>query len=403
MDSHAFIFIFLPLIVMLFKFFDERWSLAGKTGVLFFASFLFYALGENSNFFLLAFSVLVNFLGGNLIASSKKRKKQNILLAMLIVLNLLILIYYKYLNFLLSLFDADLFKEHIQSPLPVGISFFTFTQIAYLVDVHRSQSHETNFFRYGLFVSYFPHLVAGPLLSAQRILPQLRNSKLFSWKWDDIAIGLTIFIFGLFKKVFIADGIQEKFLLSDLNSVIWKLKNGFDINAIEAWVDTLAYTLRIYFDFSGYSDMAIGLSLLFGIRIPINFASPYKAASIIDFWRRWHISLSNFLRDYVYISLGGSRKGEFRRYLNITLTMVLGGVWHGAGWTFIVWGALHAFFLCINHAWRGLLKNKPVKLSGAVIKITNTLSWLLTFGFFLKRLILNHLGLYFAQCLISPR
>ncbi len=192
-------------------------------------------------------------------------------------------------------------------------------------------------------------------------------------------MGLTIFFLGLFKKVVIADGLEESILSIGYCPASWKIQQGLGVSILEAWIDALAYTLRLYFDFSGYSDMAIGLSLLFGIRIPINFASPYKSKSIIDFWRCWHMSLSNFLRDYVYISLGGNRKGEICRYVNIALTMLIGGIWHGAGWTFIIWGALHAFYLCVNHAWRHILGYMGMNFSLSFKRIGFVLSWVFTF------------------------
>jgi D-alanyl-lipoteichoic acid acyltransferase DltB (MBOAT superfamily) len=224
----------------------------------------------------------------------------------------------------------------------LGISFFTFTQIAFLVDASKGQFPSVTFSRYLLFVSFFPHLIAGPIVHFRQLSPQfagIAEQRL----GPHVAIGLTFFAIGLFKKVVLADSIARY-----VGPVFSRPET---VTALEAWLGVLSYTMQIYFDFSGYSDMAIGLARMFGIKFPVNFASPYQATSIVDFWRRWHITLSLFLRDYLYIPLGGNRHGRTRRYLNLAVTMVLGGLWHGAAWTFVVWGALHGAYLIVNHAW----------------------------------------------------
>jgi alginate O-acetyltransferase complex protein AlgI len=231
--------------------------------------------------------------------------------------------------------------------LPLGISFFTFTQIAFLVDTYQGKVKEFNFVHYALFVTYFPHLIAGPVLHHSEMMPQFAKRAVCRINWDNMAVGLSIFVLGLAKKVLLADSV------SDFSTPVFEaVKAGGTPMLIEAWVGALAYTLQLYFDFSAYSDMAIGLSLMFNVRLPLNFNSPYKATSIIEFWRCWHMTLSRFLRDYLYIPLGGSRLGTSRRYANLVITMLLGGLWHGAGWTFVIWGALHGFYLLLNHAWR---------------------------------------------------
>ncbi len=268
-----------------------------------------------------------------------------------ISVNLIFLIYFKYANF----FVDNL--SHLTGSawtlanvvLPLGISFFTFTQIAYLADTYQGKVKEFNFVRYALFVTYFPHLIAGPVLHHAEMMPQFAKRSVSYINWDNVAVGLSIFVLGLAKKVLIADSV------ADFSTPIFEaVKAGGQPMLFEAWVGALAYTLQLYFDFSAYSDMAVGLSLMFNVRLPLNFNSPYKATSIIEFWRRWHMTLSRFLRDYLYIPLGGSRLGTKRRYVNLMLTMLLGGLWHGAGWTFVIWGALHGFYLLVNHAWRGL-------------------------------------------------
>jgi alginate O-acetyltransferase complex protein AlgI len=229
--------------------------------------------------------------------------------------------------------------------LPLGISFFTFTQIAYLVDVYGGYPNERSFTKYALFVTYFPHLIAGPILHHREMMHQFGSKASRAISAQNIAIGLTILSIGLVKKSLIADGFAL------IANPVFQTAARANLHVLDAWAGALAYSLQIYFDFSGYSDMAIGLSLTFGIRLPFNFDAPYKSRSIVEFWRRWHISLSRFLRDYLYIPLGGNRQGEIRRNLNLATAMLLGGLWHGAGFTFVIWGALHGLFLVINHQW----------------------------------------------------
>jgi D-alanyl-lipoteichoic acid acyltransferase DltB (MBOAT superfamily) len=214
------------------------------------------------------------------------------------------------------------------------------------VDTYQDKVKEYNFTHYALFVTYFPHLIAGPVLHHKEMMPQFGKSSSYHTHWQNIAVGLTIFIVGLTKKVLIADHLNE-FATPIFNAV----GAGGHPMLFEAWIGALAYTLQLYFDFSGYSDMAIGLSLMFNVRLPMNFNSPYKSTNIIEFWRRWHMTLSRFLRDYLYIPLGGNRKSKFNRYKNLMITMLLGGLWHGAGWTFLIWGGLHGIYLIINHGW----------------------------------------------------
>ena len=259
-----------------------------------------------------------------------------------------------------GIFGSNIPLPHII--LPLGISFFTFTQIAFLVDAYRQEAKEYSLINYMLFVTYFPHLLAGPILHHKEMMPQFASKYNYVKNYRNIALGLFIFSIGLFKKVVIADTFAA-----------WA-NVGFDsattLNLIEAWATSLSYTFQLYFDFSGYTDMAIGISLLFNIKLPINFNSPYKALSIQDFWRRWHITLSRFLRDYIYIPLGGNKKGNFRTYTNLMATFILGGFWHGAGWTFLFWGFLHGLSLAIHRLWQTL-----------GFKMWTWLAWLITFNF----------------------
>jgi len=304
-------------------------------------------------------------LGG----APKQPNKKPILIFGVIV-NLGLLAYFKYANFFVdnlnNIAGTDIVLEQII--LPLAISFFTFQQIAYLVDAWRGETKEYNFLHYCLFVTFFPQLIAGPIVHHKEMLPQFAKDVVYKLRSKHLAIGLTIFAIGLFKKVVLADGISVY-----ASPVFDAAEAGVVLTFFEAWGGSLAYTFQLYFDFSGYSDMAIGIARMFGIRLPLNFNSPYKATSIIDFWRKWHITLSRFLKDYLYIPLGGSRQGKSRRYANLMITMLLGGLWHGAGWTFVLWGALHGFYLIINHGWRVIFKNKRKTKFGALF------AWTLTF------------------------
>ena len=316
------------------------------------ASLAFYAVWDARFVLLLLASIAFNYgaaywIGLRRSISVTIQAKHSLIAA--IAVNLSLLGYFKYANFFVTS-SNQVFYSHIPAfdvILPLGISFFTFTQIAFLVDVYRGIAREYNFIHYLLFVTYFPHLIAGPVLHHKQMMPQFAIPATYRINAEHVAVGLTIFVIGLSKKVLIADNLAEY-----ATPIFNAARDGQVLMLVEAWVGALAYTLQLYFDFSGYSDMAIGLSLMFNVRLPLNFDSPYKAISIIDFWRRWHMTLSAFLRSYLYFPLGGNRKGPTRRYVNLIATMLLGGLWHGAGWTFIVWGGLHGLYLMINHAWR---------------------------------------------------
>ena len=352
-NSFPFIFVFLPIVVLGF-FALARVSDRLAAGWLTVASLVFYGWWDPDYVALLLASISVNYYLGTRIArmhEAGQRSRGKRLLLFAIVANLALLGYYKYAIFFVT--TAQKLVGH-SSPLPeivlpLGISFFTFTQIAFLVDAHRGLAREYSFTHYTLFVTYFPHLIAGPILHHREMMPQFDRRTTYILSWDNVAVGLTMFIFGLFKKTVIADDMAG-FATPAFSAAA----AGTPLTLLEGWGAALAYTFQIYFDFSGYTDMALGASRMFGIVLPLNFRSPYKSQSVIDFWRRWHITLSRFLRDYVYIPLGGNRKTVPRRYANLLLTMLVGGFWHGAGWTFVFWGALHGVYLAVNHAWRSL-------------------------------------------------
>ncbi|WP_224791398.1 MBOAT family O-acyltransferase [Pseudomonas fluorescens] len=325
------------------------------------ASLIFYCGWDLRYLPLLLGSVLFNFIVGRAISKClSKPKVAKLLLIAGISINLVILGYYKYADFFIEnineVFDSQFLALHII--LPLGISFFTFTQTAFLVDAYKGKSDEPDFVQYLAFVTYFPHLIAGPILHHHETIPQFKRGTQLQACW--IAPGLAMFAIGLFKKVVIADtfGAIARPIFAAYAS------GDQSLTGMDAWVGALSYTFQLYFDFSAYCDMAVGVSLMFGIYIPLNFNSPYKSRSIIEFWRRWHMTLSRYLRDYLYIALGGNRRGNYRRYINLMLTMLIGGLWHGAGWTFIIWGGLHGLYLMINHFWRTLFKSNSESLIG---------------------------------------
>jgi alginate O-acetyltransferase complex protein AlgI len=365
-SSYTFLFQFLPAVALAFAAARRHSPRAGIL-VLVGASLVFYGAWRPIYLLLLTASIAANFSLGLLMEDPLRRRAVGLAG---VALNLVLLCYFKYTDFILDsinmLTGAPLPLVNIV--LPLGISFFTFQQIAYLVDVMRGARVERDIFSYGLFVSFFPHLIAGPLVHHAEMIPQFKRER--TGRSALLAArGLAILAAGLFKKVVIADNLAQF-----VSPVFAHLDAGGGVTTSWAWLATLSYTLQIYFDFSGYSDMAIGLALLFGIRLPVNFRSPYKAASIVDFWRRWHITLSRFLRDYLYIPLGGNRQGEQRRYLNLMLTMLLGGLWHGAGWNFLIWGGLHGLYLCANRLWQeGRAAVVPAS------RLATILSWSITF------------------------
>ncbi|MEM7167733.1 MAG: MBOAT family protein [Planctomycetota bacterium] len=357
-NSYPFIYLFLPVTLLLF-FVVGRFSRTGAVGCLVTCSLCFYASWNpdpsaswSPRFLLLILaSIGSNFALGRVFSRQfAAGRTSKPLLVLGLAFNLCLLGYFKYANFFVDNVNAMLGATLDLDPviLPLAISFFTFQQVAYLLDTYQGKTEEHGFAHYCLFVTFFPQLIAGPIVHHKEMLPQFQKSRTYCFSHENLAVGATIFLFGLCKKVFLADTFAEV-----ANPAFDQTAAGGP-SLVGAWAGTVAYTLQLYFDFSGYSDMAIGLGRLFGIRLPLNFNSPYKACNIIDFWRRWHMTLSRFLRDYLYFPLGGGRRGKGRRYVNLMITMLLGGLWHGAGWTFVAWGALHGFYLLVNHAWRSM-------------------------------------------------
>ncbi|MEM7167732.1 MAG: MBOAT family protein [Planctomycetota bacterium] len=348
-NSYVFICAFLPILVLGYFLLARVAGKRTALGYLIAGSLFYYAWWEPSYVWLILFSSVFNYGVGVILGRAAPGRLRYTALVCGIATNLGLLAYYKYVGLLQetleTLFGFDLGLGAIV--LPLAVSFFTFQQIAFLVDAYRGETREYDFLDYLLFVTFFPQLIAGPIVHHKEMLPQFEEQRRVRIDGSNLAIGLALFTFGLAKKVLVADSVAGA-----ATQVFGMADGGQTPDAMTAWVGTLAYTVQIYFDFSGYSDMAIGLGRIFGIRLPLNFNSPYKAASIVDFWRRWHMTLSRFLRDYLYIPLGGSRRGgAARRYANLMVTMLLGGLWHGAGWTFVVWGGLHGCYLVINHMW----------------------------------------------------
>jgi alginate O-acetyltransferase complex protein AlgI len=354
-NSYEFVLLFVPLTLAGFYLFGRVDARLG-IGWLVLASFAFYAYWKPIYLVLLLASIAFNYQVGRLIAGLREARDPRVKYALVagVAVNVAALGYFKYANFLVETANAGFGSSLELAPivLPLAISFYTFQQISFLIDTAHGDIRLPGFLNYCTCVAFFPHLIAGPIVLYREILPQFTAPTLLKFDHGNFATGLTFFVIGLFKKVLLADTVAQY-----ASPVFAAAEQGIAPSLIESWGAALAYTLQLYFDFSGYCDMAIGLALMFNIRLPINFNSPYKAVSIIDFWRRWHVTLSRFLRDYLYVALGGNRRGEARRYVNIFLTMLIGGIWHGAGWTFVVWGALHAFYLVVNHFWRALRRH----------------------------------------------
>ncbi len=375
----AFICIYLPVVLAGF-FAIARLSHRAAALWLFIASVFFYGYWMPEYTTLLLASITSNFWIGRRIAitadasGSRGQAQARKWLAAGVAANLLLLGYFKYANFFIDNLNIALGAQWDMGRvlLPIGISFFTFTQIAYLVDTWRKGVREYKFVHFGLFVTYFPHLIAGPVLHHAQMMPQFNEPSTYRFNGANVTAGLCIFAIGFFKKAVLADGISPY-----ADAVFAAADAGTSPDFLEAWLGSIAYTLQLYFDFSGYSDMAIGLSWMFNVRLPFNFNSPYKATNISDFWRRWHMSLSQFLRDYLYIALGGNRKGAFRRYVNLLTTMVLGGLWHGASWSFVIWGTLHGLYLGINHGFRAMCGPRLLSRLDSS-RLFSLASWLLT-------------------------
>lgn len=363
-NSYVFLLVFLPITIAAYYFAGRRFGPKAAQISLIIASSLFYAWWNPIYILLIYFSMLVNFAVLHLIYNSRGGQRSRIFLIAGIIFNVGSLAYFKYANFFVdnlnSAFEINFTFEKII--LPLAISFFTFQKIAILVDQYVDRTPPPRATDFALFVLFFPQLIAGPIVHNKEIIPQFKLQETYRFNYPRFNQGLTIFVLGLAKKLLFADVFA-----------LWADPGFGDPHALgtlATWAVALSYTLQLYFDFSGYSDMAVGLALLFNVRLPFNFNQPYAAPTIQEFWRRWHMTLSRFLRDYVYIPLGGNRFGELRRGANLMATMLIGGLWHGAAWTFVVWGGLHGAGLATQRLW-----------SRCGIGIPKWASWLMTFAF----------------------
>lgn len=363
-NSFVFIFAFLPIVFVGYYALNRYknsnlamlWLAAG--------SLFFYGYFVPKYLILLAISILFNYGMGELIRRTSNRKWKLLNLIIGLAFNIGLLGYYKYADFFITNFNAAFSTDYnlMHLILPLGLSFITFQKIAYLVDVYQGEETDYQFTHFALFATFFPQLIAGPIVHHKEIIPQFEDERNRHIQWDNISKGIFIFVIGLAKKVVIADSVA-----------VWAndgYANVANLDFIGAWITSLSYTVQLYFDFSGYCDMAIGLALLFNIRLPINFNSPYKARNIQDFWKRWHMTLGRFLTQYIYIPLGGSKHGEWLTYLNTLIVFFISGFWHGAGWTFIIWGLMHGVGVVAVRVWK-LTK----------IRLPYVVAWLLTFQF----------------------
>jgi alginate O-acetyltransferase complex protein AlgI len=375
-NSGEFCFVFLPVTLALFYAAGHFRLTRLAVWILGIASAFFYVYGTPvfigwwgvpvAPYLLL---LLGSIVGNYWIGKGLRRHPSRALLAGGIAANLLVLGYFKYANFFITNLDrwTGLGASWPLVFLPLGISFYTFQSVAYLADCKEGKVGRHSMLDFAVFLHFFPQLIAGPIVHHREMLPQFRSPRTFVINHRNLAMGFALFTVGLAKKVLIADRFTK-----------WVGAGFLHVNQLSpemAWASVLLFGFQLYFDFSGYSDMAIGLGLLFNVRYPQNFNSPYKSVNLIDFWRRWHMTLSRFLRDYVYIPLGGNRLGKFRRYINLLVTMLLGGFWHGAAWTFVIWGAWHGFFLAVNHAWQERGWKLPRPLAQLLTLLVVFLGW----------------------------
>lgn len=362
-NSFEFIFLFLPISLILYFILNNYGKNKLGKGWLIIISLYFYIYFNYSYFILIVVSILLNYFLGNLLYSEKQSElKRKIIFISGLMFNLGTLGYFKYYDFFIKNIN-QIFKLNIdllRLTLPLGISFFTFQQLSFIIDSYKKKSLKYDFLSYCLFVTFFPQLIAGPIVLPTEMLPQFEDEKNKKVNYKNMSKGLYLFSIGLAKKVLIADSIAP---FADI---------GFDkminLTFLEAWLTSISYTMQLYFDFSGYCDMAMGIALMFNIHLPLNFNSPYKSSNIQEFWKRWHITLGRFLTNYLYIPLGGNRKGEIKTLRNLLIVFLFSGVWHGAGWNFIIWGGLHGISILIHRLWKKTELKMP-KFFGWIITI----------------------------------
>lgn len=370
-NSFYFIFLFLPITLVVYftlnNFEYEKLSKVWLVGM----SLYFYAYFNISYLYLIVLSIGINYcIGNNLSKNYSVRRNSKSCFLVGILFNVGMLFYFKYYDFFLSnvnvIFETNFILLKLM--LPLGISFFTFQQLSYLVDSYKGEGKSYDFLSYCLFVTFFPQLIAGPIVLPSEMLPQFENHKNKVVNYENLNRGLYLFSIGLAKKVLIADSISS---FADA---------GFDrmtsLTFVEAWLTSISYTMQLYFDFSGYCDMAMGIAFMFNIMLPLNFNSPYKATNIQEFWKRWHITLGRFLTNYLYIPLGGNRKGESKTLRNLLIVFLVSGIWHGAGWNFIIWGGLHGLSILAHRIWKDKGYKMPTILSWAITLFSVNIFWI---------------------------
>lgn len=363
-NSYIFILVFLPVCII--GYFSIN-HLSGDKGAKFFLlamSLLFYGYYEPSYLVIIVISIIFNFNISRIITMKQKLIQRKLILGMAVAANLGCLLYFKYFDFFLENINMAFHTEFAirNIVLPLGISFFTFQQLSYVIDVYRGETLPYQFLDYALFVAFFPQLIAGPIVSHDEMIPQFQSEKKRQINWENLSRGCYGFVLGLAKKVLIADAFG--------NAANWGFSNIESLDATNAIICMLAYTMQIYFDFSGYCDMAVGIGKMLNIDLPQNFNSPYKALTITEFWQRWHMTMTRFFTKYVYIPMGGNRRGKTRTYINIMVVFLLSGLWHGAGWNFILWGCMHGIAFVVTRYWKNFFE-----------KLHPALNWLITFSF----------------------
>lgn len=373
-NTFNFVFLFFPACIIFLGIVKRIKNDNLYTLLLILLSLYFYSYFLTSYALILINSILFNFFFGKLLIRAKQNNIRKLLFLTIVVVNLIILIYFKYFNFLIENINFVFNKNILDNKsiiLPLAISFFTFQQITFITNIYNKEIKKFNFIKYALFISFFPQLIAGPIIKFKEFYPYISKSIKLSLTQSYLIIGLFIFSIGMIKKI-----IVSNYLASIADPIFLSVNNGLLLNSIEAWTGLLAFSLQIYFDFSGYTDMAIGLAYCLGFRLPINFNSPYKSKSIKDFWKNWHISLSRFLKNHIYIPLGGNLKGKLFQYKNIFITMLIGGIWHGASWNFVFWGAYHSVLIIVEKILSKVINfNKSFFFNKYIIFLLVTVGW----------------------------
>jgi len=368
-NSQIFIFIFLPIVLISYYGLHKLGVHTLAKAALIIASFIFYGYNHPVYLLILLCSIVGNY--GAYLLLRKIEKGRSVVATIAVVANIAVIFYYKYFNFFITntnrFLGTDWTVRNIL--LPLGISFFTFQQVSFIVDAYRGETGDYGLVDYALFVSFFPQLVAGPIVLHNQLISQFQDKSRYKLDWNRMGEGIRYFVIGLFKKTMIADAWGRIADLGYAGEVAW--------DSPSAILIILAYTLQIYFDFSGYSDMAIGLGKMLGFELPKNFDMPYKAKDISEFWKRWHMTMTGFFTKYVYFPLGGNRKGKIRTYINTMIVFAVSGLWHGAGWSFVEWGMLHGGALCFHRMFREKIGRLPKAITGAVTFIFVNIAWVL--------------------------